>query len=500
MKDWRKADYVIPGERKTGLLLGDDFRMPSGVGTMCKEIVMKTLHKYNWIQVGGAIKHPEAGKILDMSKELERITGVPNYTKIYPYNGYGDPDLIRYLIQTEKPDFILHFTDPRFYIWLYQMEHELRQVIPILYYTIWDDLPFPRYNEDYYESCDALFAISKQTYNIVKQVRHRKPVEDWQLKYIPHGIDENIFRPIVKGQKMVKIKDVEIDEYDAMLEFKKDLFNGKDYKYIVLYNNRNIRRKNPGDVILAFKKFYDELPEEKKNETCLLMHTAVVDQNGTDLGKVKMDLAPEVPIFFTQQKFEPHILNFMYNISSVTINLASNEGFGLATCESLMAGTPIIATVTGGLQDQMGFKNESGKYLDPDVDFNENWASNHDGKFKNHGEWCIPVFPSNRSLAGSPPTPYIFDDRPDFADAADAIRKFYDMGESERNRVGELGRQFVTDPKIGMTSQQMGLSFIKNIDEVLNKWEPRERFTLINANGTNKPVYKPTGVTYQERG
>ena len=69
-------------------------------------------------------------------------------------------------MKVEKPDAILHFTDPRFWGWLYAMEHEIRQQIPILYYTIWDDLPFPHWNENAYESCDLLMAISKQTYNI----------------------------------------------------------------------------------------------------------------------------------------------------------------------------------------------------------------------------------------------------------------------------------------------------------------------------------------------
>ena len=56
------------------------------------------------------------------------------------------------------------------------------------------------------------------------------------------------------------------------------------------------------------------------------------------------------------KKLEPNQLNYLYNIADVTINIASNEGFGLGTCESLMAGTSIIVNVTGGLQDQCGFK------------------------------------------------------------------------------------------------------------------------------------------------
>ena len=58
-----------------------------------------------------------------------------------------------------------------------------------------------------------------------------------------------------------------------------------------------------------------------------------------------------------------HIKNYLiknfvilYNIADVTINMASNEGFGLGTCESLMCGTPISVNVTGGLQDQCGFR------------------------------------------------------------------------------------------------------------------------------------------------
>ena len=68
----------------------------------------------------------------------------------------------------------------------------------------------------------------------------------------------------------------------------------------------------------------------------------------------------------------------------------SNEGFGLGTCESLMAGTPIIVNVTGGLQDQCGFRLK-GKLLTAE-DYKEikslhddrKWAHNEDLTW---GEW-----------------------------------------------------------------------------------------------------------------
>ena len=45
----------------------------------------------------------------------------------------------------------------------------------------------------------------------------------------------------------------------------------------------------------------------------------------------------------------PKDMNLMYNMADVTVGISSNEGFGLSTAESLMAGTPIIVNVTGGL-------------------------------------------------------------------------------------------------------------------------------------------------------
>ena len=53
--------------KKKILLLSDDLRMSSGVGTVSKNFVLGTLDKYDWVQAGGAIKHPEEGKIVDMN-------------------------------------------------------------------------------------------------------------------------------------------------------------------------------------------------------------------------------------------------------------------------------------------------------------------------------------------------------------------------------------------------------------------------------------------------
>ena len=119
------------------LLLSDDLRMNSGVGTMSREFVIGTLNHYDWIQVGGAIKHPDEGKIINMDESVRKETGVEDANlTIYPVSGYGNPDLVRSIIDKHQIDAILHYTDPRFWGWLYEMEHEIRQNIPIYYYNI----------------------------------------------------------------------------------------------------------------------------------------------------------------------------------------------------------------------------------------------------------------------------------------------------------------------------------------------------------------------------
>ena len=115
------------------------------------------------------------------------------------------------------------------------------------------------------------------------------------------------------------------------------------------------------------------------------------------------------------------------------------------------------------------------RYLNED-DYVE-LGSNHRGKYKYHGEWVKPVFPSNISLCGSPMTPYIFDDRCSFEDAGEALLEWYKVGPEERERCGELGRQFVFNEG-KMTTKHLSESFIKNIETTFEKWKPREKYTL----------------------
>ena len=63
-------------KKKKILLLSDDLRMSSGVGTMSREFVIGTIDKYDWVQVAGAIDHPEKGKVVDMNQSIREETGI----------------------------------------------------------------------------------------------------------------------------------------------------------------------------------------------------------------------------------------------------------------------------------------------------------------------------------------------------------------------------------------------------------------------------------------
>ncbi len=458
--------YLPQDQRKKILLICDDLRVHSGIATVAREMVLNTAQHFNWVQVAGAINHPDKGKRLDLSQDTNNNTGLTDASVVmYPVDGYGDANLIRHLIRAEKPDAIFLVTDPRYFMWLFQIENEIRRKIPIIYLNIWDDYPAPMYNRPFYEACDALLGISKQTVNINKLVLGNK-ADKKIIKYIPHGLNHEIFKPIEKDNSDLK-------------EFKKTLLKNKEYDFVLLFNSRNIQRKRVSDTILAYKYFIDQLPVEKAKKCAFVLHTDRVFEHGTDLEAVVELLCNDEKynIIFTDAKFDPRRMNLLYNSTDCQILLTSNEGWGLSLTESLLSGNPIIANVTGGMQDQMGFEDENGNWFTPSSEI----PSNHNSTYKKHGEWAFPVFPSTRVLQGSPPTPYIWDDVCKPEDAAEQIMNVYKLTPEERKSRGLKGREWATE-KAGFTGETQGKRVIEAFDELFATWKPREKYELINVN------------------
>lgn len=475
-------EWIPKKERKKILILSDDIRTPSGVGTMTREIIRQTCHRFNYVQLGAVINHPDNGKRTDMSDDFNNLSNYKDTSVIvYAHQTYGNADILRNLILQEEPDGILIYTDPRYWTWLFEIEYEIRRKIPIFYYNIWDNTPAPFYNKAFYKSCNLLMNISRQTHALVKDVLHDNYYDIYSkqadnnykehntiVSYIPHGINHNIFRPLNNNE----IKTSRI------YEILKETLSLKDNDIVFFVNNRNIRRKKLSDIIIAFNEFSKKYKFDKKYK--LLLHTDIVDRDGTDLKAVKDSLAPNANIFFSNKKIGESELNILYNIASVTINIANAEGFGLTTAESLMAGTPIIVNVTGGLQDQCGFKKDDNTYLNIN-DYDNNFNTNAVKKYEKHGEWAFPIFPQVRTLVGSVPTPYIYEDTintNDLVNTFDSIIKKETVDSLKEK--GLKGRDFLMSTEIGMTAIEMGNRFIESMTFALANYTPRVKYTIEN--------------------
>jgi len=468
-----KSFKIIPkDQRKKIMLVCDDIRVHSGVATIAKEIVISTSHHFNWINVAGAINHPEKGKRLDISSETNRLAGIEDSSVfLYCVDGYGNSQDIMNVINMEKPDAVMLFTDPRYFTHIFDMEDQIRKVCPIAYLNIWDDYPAPKYNQSYYESCDLLMAISKQTKNINELVLKDCNNKNRIFRYIPHGLNHNDYFPISKGHEL----------YDEMMDFrKKQVGTEEEVDFILFFNSRNIRRKQIPDAMVAFRAHLDSLPLEKALKCRFILHTEIVSQHGTDLNKIAEYFFGEKYedcIIFSTNKLDRKGLNFLYNIADAQVLLTSNEGWGLTLTEAMLAGTPIIANVTGGMQDQMRFEDENGKWFEPSPEI----PSNHRGTYKKHGEWAFPVYPTSRSIQGSPPTPYIYDDRCRWEDAAKRYTEIYNLSREERKAKGLKGREWALSDEAGFTAERQAERVIEAFDALFKVWKPREDYEIINT-------------------
>lgn len=282
------------------------------------------------------------------------------------------------------------------------------------------------------------------------------------LHYVPHGINSKIFRPLDKDDK-------------ALVEGKRRFFSGNSYDFVLFFNSRNTKRKQVSNIVLAYRIFCDNLPPEEAKKCALILHTEVIGLNGhgTDLLAVKEAICKNYTVYFSQKRITPDEMNLMYNLSDVTVNVSSNEGFGLSAAESIMAGTPTIVNVTGGLQDQIGQSDENGKPLE----FTKEFGTNNIGKYKNHGVWTKPIWPVALDVHGSVYTPYIFDDMARSPDIADAMMYWYMMSPENREKCGLEGRRWALNEG-GLNAENMCNQFIKSMDFTLENFEKITSFSL----------------------
>jgi glycosyltransferase involved in cell wall biosynthesis len=399
--------------------IGDHPLSPSGVGTQTKYVIEGLLKtgKYEVVSFGGAISHPNHSPMKTNNWGDDWI--------IWPVDGYGNPDQVRAMIDQQRPDILWFMTDPRFYGWLWQIENEIRTKVPMVYYHVWDNYPYPTFNRSFYLSNDHIACISKLTYDIVQTV-----TPEVESSYIPHAVDGEVFKPL------------------SAEEIKKERSSRNlDDKFLCVWNNRNARRKQSGSLVFWFKEFLDKVGKDKAT---LIMHTDPKDVHGQDLEAIIHELGlANGEILFSRNKVDSQDLSLMYNMANLTINISDAEGFGLATLESLSCGTPILINKTGGLQDQIS---------DGETSFG------------------IGLDPSSKAIIGSQEVPFIYEDRLNGDDVVNALVELYEMGPEKRQELGAAGRAYTQKEFNFETFTERWDTLLSRIYEEHGSWDTRQGY------------------------
>jgi len=402
-----------PQKKIKVLTISDHPLSPSGVGIQTKYFIVEMLKtgKFSFVSLGGAIKHDKY--------QPTKIEEFEDDWIIYPVDGYGDQDTIRSALRAHKPDILWFMTDPRFFPWLWEMENEIRALAPMVYYHVWDNYPYPVFNKNWYDSTDVVTSISKVTSDIVKTVAPN--VEE---HYIPHAIPTDLFKEADLGLQHA---------------FRKQHLGIDNDRFLVFWNNRNARRKQSGSLIYWFNDFLKNLQKKDKNaKATLLMHTDPKDVNGQDLNVIVSELGlVNKEVLISPQKVPPNALAEIYSAADCTINIADAEGFGLATFESLACETPVIVTMTGGLQEQVTYIERISQEI--------MLKRNSKAKAVTEYEHGIGLEPTSKAIIGSQDVPFIYEDRLSGKQVADALMTMYKYGPEKRKELGKAGRKHVLE-------------------------------------------------------
>ena len=405
------------------LTLSDHPLLPSGVATQTKYMIEALLqsNKFEVISLGGAVKHNDYTPT--------SVEGYENRWNIFPIDGYGDEAILRRFLYDHKPDIVWFMTDPRFYEWLWMMENEIRQHVPIVYYHVWDNKPIPVFNKNFYDSTDAIVTISKLTSECV-----RGAAPDTEEVYQPHAVDPDIFCKKTDSESLSKLKSIRNNMN----------LNGKT---VFFWNNRNAKRKQSGSLLFWWKDFLDKVGHDK---ACLIMHTDTNDPHGQPLEYLIQTLGmTDGQVLFSKQKLPAEDLALMYNLSDCVLNIADAEGFGLSSLEALSTETPVINTMTGGLQEQV-----------------------YDGE----EYFGVGLKPASQAIIGSPQVPYIYEDRLNGEDVVAALEKIHNMSTEDREELGKKGRVHVKKNYNFQQYKAFWVNYLEDLHHRLGSWKTRKLY------------------------
>ena len=407
------------------LTLGDMPLSTSGVGNQTKYMIEALLKsgKFEVFSLGGAMKHPQY--------QLIKTEEWGDLWKILPVDQFGTKEMVRSVVWREKPDIVWFMTDPRFWGWLWEIDNEIRTNVPMVYYHVWDNYPYPKYNKKFYESNDVIATISKLTDDIVRTV-----APDVETHYIPHAVNTEVFK---------KLDDEVIENLKK--ENKGPDGRSLEDRFVVLFNSRNARRKHSGTLVFWFKEFLERVGKDK---AVLIMHTEPTDPNGPNLMQIVEDLELDSgEVLFSRDKISEQQIATLYNVADVTVNISDAEGFGLSCLESLACETPVVAVRTGGLQDQLT-----------------------DGL----NQFGVMIEPSSQQVVGSQLVPYVMEDRINKEDFVNALYTMYFKSAEQRKEIGKLAREHVEKNFNFTDFNNRWVELLTSVYENKGSWSERKNY------------------------
>ena len=405
------------------LMISDHAQTNTGVAVQSNHLIkgLLKLNKYEVVQLGAAVYHDDYSTV----KVEENFT-------IIPINGFGDKDTIRSMLVSYEPDVMIIFSDSRFFGHVFEMEDEIHQICPIIWWHVWDNRPTPVFNKTFYDSVDTINCISELTYSLCKEI-----VSEEKLNYISHSLPSNLFYTLDEHN---------INHHKAMI------FGDRKDDFICTWINRNTRRKRPGDLLKAWQMFLMDLEHKYNHKNAiLLMHTDPYDSNGMNLIEISKNLNILDNVRFSDQVVDFEKINILHNISDICINISCAEGFGLTTLEAMSIGNPIIATETGGLTRQL---------INPESYFI-------------HG---VSIKPNVTTISGTQNIPYLNEDYVSLEAISKGIMKLYRIGDQKRKEIGLKAKKYANN---SFNYDKMISKWDKSIDETLKNWKSRyERIML----------------------
>lgn len=302
------------------LWMSDSINVPTGYGNVTRNILTRLNKKkfdvahFGWQTVG----------------QPHTIYGITTYPIGKDRHG---KDILKHHLDTIKPDIFIELCD----MWMadYVLDMDFSPAKFLMYFPL-DGEPIPYGCHRHLLKADIAIAMSKyglelanrSTFrnNQTKQLEYLKDHLTSAIRYIPHGVDTNIFKPLKKKEK-------------EKLRAEERLTD----KFVIGMVSRNQPRKMLPRLLKAYKIFAKD-----KKDVQLYLHCDPKDPQGYNLLPMIERLELPAVKFTKLQSYKygipPEILNKVYNLFDIHTIPTSGEGFGLTILESMSAGVPNVLT------------------------------------------------------------------------------------------------------------------------------------------------------------